>query len=259
MLLTSVILVLQEILEASLIISVLLAFSSQQRIPRYWITTGLGLGIVVAGIYTARLRLVSTWFDDTGVEIVNAAIQFGVVAGLTALAVSLASAVPATRSRYWQGLMVLIVALAIAREGFEILLYLSGFRAAQDLWPPVALGTLLGAGIGVSISALLYYGLVSIPPVAGQWLVRLLLALFAGNMASQAVLLLIQADRLPGGAPLWDTRHWLSEHSLTGQLLYALLGYEATPSPWQVGTYLLVFLLLMGLCARHPPSATRDP
>jgi high-affinity iron transporter len=44
---------------------------------------------------------------------------------------------------------------------------------------------------------------------------------------------------LPAQAPLWDASGWISEISLTGQLLYALIGYEATPTPLQIIFYLL--------------------
>ena len=53
--------------------------------------------------------------------------------------------------------------------------------------------------------------------------------------ARERLALLVQADWLPSQAPLWDTSAALPENSPPGQLLYALLGYEATPGPWQVG------------------------
>ncbi len=71
-----------------------------------------------------------------------------------------------------------------------------------------------------------------------------LLALFAGNMAAQTILLLTQADWMPYTPQLWDTTGLLTEYSVTGQLLYALIGYEATPSLAQAVSYVAAMLLL---------------
>ena len=87
------------------------------------------------------------------------------------------------------------------------------------------------------------------------WIVGLgLLSLVAAGMLSQAVLLLIQADWLPSQLPLWDSSDWLSESFVTGQLLYALIGYEATPTGLQASFYfggLLLFLVVVVFSARQ--------
>ncbi len=68
--------------------------------------------------------------------------------------------------------------------------------------------------------------------------------LVGAGMASQVAQLLIQADWLPSRLPVWDTSGWISETSVTGQLLYALIGYEATPTAIQAGFHLGGLLLL---------------
>jgi high-affinity iron transporter len=45
--------------------------------------------------------------------------------------------------------------------------------------------------------------------------------------------------------PLWDTSEWISERSITGQMLYALLGYEATPTPIQAAAYLIAIVFTL--------------
>ena len=64
-------------------------------------------------------------------------------------------------------------------------------------------------------------------------------------MASQASLLLIQADWLPYTVELWDSSALLPEYSVTGQLLYALIGYEANPSLLQVCVYIGAVILIL--------------
>lgn len=72
-----------------------------------------------------------------------------------------------------------------------------------------------------------------------------LLCLIAGNMGSQVVLLLTQADWLPYTPIAWDSSSALPENSVVGYLLYALIGYEATPSMLQVGIYLFGIALIL--------------
>lgn len=264
MLLTSVILVLQELLEASLIISVLLAYSVHQGISRRWIWPALALGIGCALVYAQQVNRVSEWFDYVGLEVVNASIQFVICLCLILFFLLRIGFKPRqqalnSNTRHWQLLMCLVVCLAIAREGFEILLYESGFIGNSNQ-PSVLLGSFLGAGIGISAGALIYYGLITMNRLWGQRLLLVLLAIFAGNMASQGTILLIQADWLPSGQPLWNSSGIIAEDSIIGQLLYALIGYEASPSPLQAGGYGLLCLLVLVLASfRWPDNATPKP
>jgi high-affinity iron transporter len=56
-------------------------------------------------------------------------------------------------------------------------------------------------------------------------------------MSAQATGLLIQADWLSVAGPVWDSSGLIAEDSLPGQLLYALIGYEASPSAIEVFIY----------------------
>lgn len=243
MLLTSVILVLQELLEASLVISVLLAFSFHNGLSKSWAWAGLGLGVAGAVFYAGQVNVISPWFDYVGLEVTNAAIQFSLCIFLFIFCFVKAGA--GKHIVLARALMSVIVALALTREGFEILLYESGFSQDQEQWSAVLVGSALGAGIGISIGTLLYYGLISFSKASGNTVVTLLLALFTGNMAAQGTLLLIQADWLSAGNALWNTDGVISESSLWGKLLYALIGYEASPSALQVLAYVSTFILIV--------------
>lgn len=256
MLLTSVILVLQEMLEASLVISVLLAFSVQNGISRNWIWYALAAGIASAYFYARNIETVSEWFDYMGLEIVNASIQFMICLWVALFACFRLGAIKTGKYRLLLPVaMALIVCLAIAREGFEVLLYGSGVAVDSEQWPPVLIGGLLGGGIGMSIGALLYYGLTSMNGLGGQRLLLVLLCLFSGNMAAQGTLLLIQADWLPSGAAIWNSSSLIPEDTLVGQLLYALVGYEAAPTALQAGAYGLAFLVILILFSFHWPGS----
>jgi len=63
------------------------------------------------------------------------------------------------------------------------------------------------------------------------------LLLIAAGMALQATALLIQADWITVSGAIWNTSAILPEDSLLGQLLYAFIGYEASPSATEVIVY----------------------
>jgi high-affinity iron transporter len=143
-------------------------------------------------------------------------------------------------------LMTVCVSLAIVREGSEIMIYLSGFLQLSDQLVPVLAGSAIGAGIGVSVGAVFYFALLNLSRRAAVVTGGMLLVLVAAGMASQAAQLLIQADWLPSNYPVWDSSWLISEYSVSGQLLYALVGYEATPTMLQLVIYGFSVALLIG-------------
>ncbi len=257
MFLNAVMLVLQEIIEAALLISVLLAFTHLIRkswdkafVQRTrWVAISITTGAIGAAVYSYYTPQISEMFDYVGQEILNASIHL-----LSLVLILLFSfLVPSgrlsqnilLRSRLAAGCMTGIVMFAIVREGSEIILYTVGIAGQGENFTPVMLGGLIGAGIGISTGILLYYGLISF---SLKWSFRaglVLLCTIAGNMGSQVVLLLTQADWLPYTPIAWDSSIALPENSIIGYLLYALIGYEATPSILQVGIYLFGIVLIV--------------
>jgi high-affinity iron transporter len=136
--------------------------------------------------------------------------------------------------------------LAVTREGSEILVFLQGFLGQSGQVRAVAIGSAIGFGIGLSVGLLLLYAQLPLRGPRTRWIPMVLLALYGGNMMSQATLYLIQADWLQSGAALWNTSQWLPEHGVTGRLMYALVGYESSPSAAQVVSYAIGTLAVLG-------------
>ena len=247
MLLTSVIIVLREVLEAALLVSILLALSSVLGISRRWLGWSLVFGMAGALAYSLGVAAISDWFDGVGQEVTSAALQFLIYLLLLMFAfLVLRNSGPRRLSdKQIMLVMAAIVSLAVTREGFEVLVYIYGFSGDLPRFATILLGSAIGASIGVSIGALIYYFVSSLSYRQSLVIGIGLLALVAAGMLSQAVLLLIQADWLPSQLPIWDSSEWLSEHSVTGQLLYALIGYEATPTALQASFYFGGLLLLL--------------
>lgn len=245
MFLNAVILILQETLEAALLFSVLLVLvrAGSDRPAGYaWVVFALLTGLAGAWAYAAATPVISQWFDYVGLEVMNALIQCCILFCLMLLCFVF------HRSRHSRPTLLLMAALAslsIIREGSEIILYVSGILGQPENVSPVLLGGLTGAGIGISSGIVLYYCLLLLLPRYASRVAMLLLAFFAGNMAAQAVLLLNQADWLPYTPQLWNTAWLIEEYSVTGQLLYALVGYEANPSLLQAVSYALAWGLVL--------------
>jgi high-affinity iron transporter len=156
--------------------------------------------------------------------------------------------------------LAVVCGAAVAREGSEIVLFVYGIIAAQG----GSAITLLGGGVvgmiaGMAIGAALYFGLLTIPMrhlfAVTSWLILLL----AAGMASQGAAFLLQADLLPPLGNLWDTSAILSEKSVIGQSLHALVGYVARPTGIQLVFYLGTVVLigvLMRLFGRTPSSGS---
>jgi len=249
MLLNAVIIILREVLEASLVISVFLALSQLLERNLRWMLLAMIIGAVGASIYALNLSAVSMSLGGIGQEVVNACMHTLI---FICLLVFMAS-VPHQHLKRWRVVMLVAtisaVVVAITREGSEIILYIGGFIGIPEMLQPVLIGSIVGAGIGLSVGVYFYYLLVNLHQKYGLYLGYLILLLVAGSMMSQSVEFLIQADLIHGGKPLWDSSAIVSERSAIGQLLYALLGYEATPAPIQVAAYFSSIALLICVAA----------
>jgi len=257
MLLNAVIIILREVLEASLIVSLFLAFSQRQNINRRWLLGALAVGLTCAVFYAMNIVIISQWFDGAGQELVNA-LNHSLIYLMLVLFVCFSFHNKATNYvKTMSIIMFLGVVFASIREGSEIILYIYGFKSNYELLKPVLFGSAIGTGIGVSIGVFFYYLLVSVSKELGKRLGFLLCVLAAGGMVLQVTQLLVQADWLPGQYPIWDTSALIRESSITGQLLYALIGYEATPTPIQMMGYLIAVSAMLVLAYFSHRSSLR--
>ena len=275
--LASAIIVFREVLEAALIVGIVMAASRGVARRGWWVGGGIGAGIGGALAVAGGAETIAAAAAGIGQEVFNAAILFAAVAMLgwhnvwmtrhgremTLAANRLGAAVRAGTQPLWA--LAAAVALAVLREGSEVVLFLYGIAAGGDGAAAMAFGGTLGLLAGVAAGAGLYLGLVRIPLrhlfAVTSWLVLLL----AAGMASQAAAFLLQADLLPPlGTNLWDTSFVLSDQSLIGRVLRTLIGYTAQPAGIQLVFYLTTLVVIGSLMriVGNPPSMparhTRD-
>ena len=245
MLLSSVIIVLREVIEAALLFSILTALSNKMGFNLKWIALFILFGMMGAVLYAMNINTVSEWFDGVGQEVFNALFLISIYFVLLCYLLVLTKFIFVSQVSvsFLIFLLFIISTLAITREGAEIILYFFSVTLQEEHFSAVFLGMLIGASIGISVGLLFYYVLISINSKLSFIIGFILLTLIGAGMISQASLLLIQADWLEAQLPLWNFSSYLSETSLTGQLFYALIGYESTPTAIQFSLWLSSLVL----------------
>ncbi len=155
----------------------------------------------------------------------------------------------------------IVVAIAVLREGSEVVLFLYGIMiSGQDSMAVMATGGMLGVVLGAVMSAVMYLGLLKIPLRSFFKVTGWMIALLAAGMAAQAAAFLEQAQVLTAfSETVWNSSAFISDRSVLGKILHTLIGYTARPSGMQLMVYagtLVVIFTLMRLFGHvpHKPS-----
>ena len=264
-------LVFREVLEAALIVSIVAAATRGVARRGIYISGGIGLGVLGAVLVALCAGAIAEALNGSGQELFNASVLFAAVLMIAWHVIwmsshsrelvqhmqSVGSAVRAGSSSLT--MLFAVVALAVLREGSEIVLFLYGMAAGGAGINGLLVGIPLGIAGGVAVGFALYFGLLRIPLryffTATNWM----LVLLAAGLASTGARFLVQANWLPAmGNQLWDTSALLSNGSVVGQALHILIGYDAHPAGIQMAFWLAVVVLLligMRMSTRAPPRA----
>jgi high-affinity iron transporter len=267
--LAAALIVFREVLEAGLIVGIVLAATEGVPGRGRWVAGGIGAGVLGAGIIAVFAEQLSSAFAGTGQDVFNAVVLIAAVGmlgwhilwmsrharDLTVEMKSLGGAVASGERTLLA--MAVVVAVAILREGSEVVLFLFGIAASGGEQPLAMLsGGLVGLALGAGCAFLLYRGLVAIPAGKLFAVTNGLIALLAAGMAGQAAALLARANLVPAlGDQVWDTSAILRDDSLIGRALHAMVGYSDRPVGVQVIAYLVVLgvLITAGRMIGHHP------
>jgi high-affinity iron transporter len=263
--------VFREVFEAALVIGIVLAAS--QGIPRRYLLVSCGgaLGVLGAVIVAFFAETIASLVEGMGQELFNASVLFLAVAMLgwhnTWMAKhgrELAAKMNAVGRQVRAGhqplyAILLVVALAILREGSEVVLFLYGIAAGGSETGTMLTGGLLGLAAGIVVGVSLYLGLLRIPTRYLFNVTSGIILLLAAGMASPGAAFLTQAHWIPELSPmLWDTSGVLPESSALGDLLHTLIGYNERPTGIQLVFYIGA-LMVIGIAMRtfgRPPAKT---
>ncbi|MEO6264538.1 MAG: FTR1 family protein [Luteimonas sp.] len=253
------ILVFREVLEAAMIVSIVAAATRGVAGRWRWIGTGLVLGCVGAAVVAAGAGRLSGAMSGMGQEWFNAGVLLAATAMIGWHVVWMARhgrALAQHADRYGADVssgrrplaaLLIVVALAVLREGSEVVLFGYGMLAGGSASGTLLVGGLFGLLSGVAAGLAMYAGLLRIPMRHFFRATNGLLILLAAGLAAAAAGFLTQADALPALVnQLWDSSWLLSDDAWLGRTLHALVGYSARPSGMQVLFYLATVLLLAG-------------
>ena len=272
--LATAIIVFREVLEAALIIGIIAAATRAIPGRNRWLAAGIAVGLAGAGLVALGTERIAELASGVGQEIFNATV-LGIAVVMLAwhnLWMSSHGAALAASARGVGGeirdgrrecsVLLIVVGLAVLREGSETVLFLYGIAASDGgaSWSMLA-GGLAGIAAGIAVGYAVYAGLLRVPLRWFFTATGILVLFLAAGMASQAARFLIQADVLPSLAtPLWDTSALLPQTSIPGTLLRSLVGYEDRPAGMQIVFFVLVFVVIgagMKLLNNAPPQSVR--
>jgi high-affinity iron transporter len=272
--LAALVIVFREVFEAGLIVGIVMAVTAGVPGRTAWIAGGVAAGVLGACVVALFTTGLSELFGGNGQEVFNAGILGFAVLMLTwhnvwmsrhgrELVAELRAAgeavVAGSKSLF---ALAIVVAVAVLREGSEVVLFLYGVAAAQGggSWAMVG-GGLVGLVLGFSVCLLTYLGLITIPARYLFAVTSALIALLAAGMAAQAIAFLEQANIITAlDQTVWDTSWLLSDSSFLGRALHTLVGYVDQPTAMQVVVYavtLSAIVVLMKLFAAPPAKHPR--
>jgi high-affinity iron transporter len=262
--LASLVIVFREVFEAGLIVGIVMAVTAGVAGRGLWIAGGVAAGVLGACLVAVFTGGLSELFGGSGQEVFNAAILSFAVVMLTwhnvwmarhgrELAAELQAAGKAVVAGSKSLLaLAIVVAIAVLREGSEVVLFLYGVAASQGgaSWGMVA-GGFIGLILGSLVCLMTYLGLITIPTRYLFAVTSTLIAFLAAGLAAQAIAFLQQADILTAlDQTVWNTSWILSNSSYPGSALHTLIGYVDQPTAMQLIVYaatLTVMAVLMKL------------
>lgn len=267
----ALIIVFREVIEAGLVIGIVLAVTRGARGSRAFVFGGVVAGALGAGVVALFADALSQAVAGRGQELFNAGVLAVAVVMLAShniwmarhgreLASELAAAGRAAVSGDKSFLaLALVVALAVLREGSEVALFLYGILASGKSAADLLAGGVAGLVLGALVSALTYFGLVTIPARHLFSVTTAMITLLAAGLAAQCAGFLQQAWIVTAlSQTVWDTSGVLPDSSLFGRVLHTLIGYVDQPTALQVVVYVATLagiIIATRLAAPRPRAA----
>lgn len=266
--LAALIIVFRETIEAGLIVGIALAVTRGVAGSGRWVAGGVGAGVLGSVLLAAGMARLSAAFAGMGQELFNAAILAVAVVmlgwhniwmarhGRQTAADLRATGAAVVAGSSTVAAMAVVCGVAVLREGAEVVLFLYGILASGEAPGALVTGGLGGLALGALVTGLTYAGLVRIPMRRLFAVSGLLIAVLAAGMAAQSVAFLESAGVVQVfGETLWNSSAILSQTSLPGRVLHAMVGYMDRPTLAEALAYAVVLSAILGLGRLLRPAA----
>jgi high-affinity iron transporter len=258
----------RESVEALLVVGILYAWlkngdsDARRGLPYLWAGVGTGLlaaialGAALVGFSEALSGDAADYFQ-TGMVLVACVLIVQMVLwmkrhGRTLKRDMERSLQASTRDGNGWGVAVL-VALAIAREGSETVIFLYGLGFGQS--GHVSHGDVLAIVLGLGLAFLTFY-VLQLGGRVFSWrrffrVTEIMLLLLGAGLLETGVDKLIDKEILPLGiSQVWNSAWLLDDSSTVGSLVAALTGYRAHPALTNLVVYVLYWLVVGWLARR---------
>ena len=262
----------RESVEALLIVGILFSWlraspAGRRGLPYLW--GGVAAGLALAVALALVLLGVSSWLSDEGQEWFQAGMSLAACALVVQMVVWMkkhgrtlkgeleSGASVSLAQNNWWGLLVLVM-IAVAREGSETVVFLYGILAAGQGGDT---GMLALAGVAGFAIALLTFWLLQLGGKLITWrrffrLTEILLLLLAGSLLMGGLDRLISLGELPTLVdPVWDSSWLLDDSSGLGKVLADFAGYRAYPALTSVLLWLAYWVVVWALLRRAEQAA----
>lgn len=248
----------REVLEISLILGILFAYSTNIKSAKKFILFGLGAGIFGSFILALLTDKISALFNGSGQEIFNGAILLfacvmisSTVIWMQKTAKNISGKIKNITKKVEAGEKSLLALFAIAlisvlREGFEIVLFTYSYFIAGVSTLEIFVGLLLGIGLGAIFGFALYLGFLK---AFGRHFFKVstwILIFLSCSIAAKSAGYFVAADILPAiKYQIWDSSEIISQKSLIGNILNIFIGYFEKPNLMQLIFYLANLTILL--------------
>jgi high-affinity iron transporter len=267
----------RESVEALLVVGILYAWlkngddDARRGLPYLWAGVGAGvlaaiaLGAVLVGFSEVLSGDAADYFQ-TGMVLVACVLIVQMVLWMKRHGRTLKRDMErtlhqSTRNGNGWGVAIL-VALAIAREGSETVIFLYGLGFGQS--GHVNRGDILAIALGLGLAFLTFY-VLQLGGRVFSWrhffrVTEIMLLLLGAGLLQTGVDKLIDKEILPLGiSQVWDSSRLLDDSSTVGSLVAALTGYRAHPALTNLIAFALYWIIVGWLArraGRAPAAAT---
>jgi high-affinity iron transporter len=155
------------------------------------------------------------------------------------------------------GAVAMVAFVAVAREGFETVLFLLGAETASASGAQVVIGGLIGLAVAAVIGGLVFLGGGRVDVKKFFNWTGLLLILFAAGLAAKAVHEFRELFELEGAwysTPVWEITGGPLASGWVHDMLKGLLGWSADPERIRVAAYLAFVIPALWLYYREPKA-----
>ena len=255
--LSSLLIILREGLEAALIIGIILAYLSRtgnrQGFKPVWL--GTGLAIVVSLLVGGIIYLVAGEMSGRTEGIFEGIAMFVAVGVLTwmifwmrrqsvSIKDHLQAQIQSALMKSSSFALVMLAFVVVVREGIETALFLFASTSMAESTAASFIGGIVGLIIAIIIGYSIYKGSSRLNLRTFFNATSVVLLLFAAGLLAHGVHEFHEAGLIaPVVEHVWDINHILPENSTFGGFLKAIIGYNGNPSLVEVIVYPLYLVV----------------